>query len=412
MGDHNKSVQRAACSALANFEEEAGPALANYLGPILQTFTTAFPHYQARSRIALYDCICTLADVIGNELGKEEHLNVLLPPLIQEWNNCVDTDKEILPLLECLAFVFRAIGPAARPFAENILARCVNIIEAVYKNEASGQSDAIHVEFLTCSLDLVCGLAEAIGPDMDPHVANRKNGATPLLPLVFVAMKDGRQEVRQSAFALVGEFARARLPSMIPAFHEYVRYTADALNPEYMSVANNATWALGEFVMMAGFLPANVPIHRDAIQQALVERALDRLIRFVGMPHLNKNLRENAAMTLGRMGLVIPDALAPRLGAFGQAVFSVLRDVGDDVEKEQACHGINVLVRKNPSAVFDALVYYVDVVASWFHCKADLEAEYAAILLGFKVSLGEQWPLWFSSLPGSSQRLLKERFHL
>lgn len=410
--DHNKLVQKAACSALASFEEEAGPALSRYLKHILQVLVTAFGRYQAKNLVVLYDSICTLADAVGRDLGEVEHLNVIMPPLINKWNSLADTDEAILPLLNCLSCVFRAIEAPARQFAPNVLARCVNIIEAVYKIEAGGQRQDIHGEFLTCSLDLMCGLTESIGSNIDPLVANSSAGAKPLLPLLFLAMRDRRQEVRQSAFALVGEFARSRLPSLIPALHEYVQFIIEALGPEHMSVSNNATWALGEMVMMAGFLPPNVPIHRDAIKRSLVEGALDPLIRVVNMPHLNKSLLENTAITLGRMGLVIPDAMAPRLGSFARAVFLLLRDIRDDSEKEQAAHGMNALVKQNPTAIFDCFAYYVDAIASWYYCKPDLEADFAAILTGYKVSMGEQWYALFRSFSPALQSLLKDRFKL
>jgi len=413
--DRNKTVQKAAASALASFEEEAGAILNPYIKHILPAIVSAFNRYQRKNIIILYDTICTLADAVGNVLGETQYLNILMPCLISKWNSLVDSDEAILPLLECLTCIFRAIGPSATEFAANVLARCINIIDAVYKLESVNgdqPKNPVHIEFLTCSLDLMCGLAEAIGPRIDPLVANSSNGAKPALPLLFLCMQDSRHEVRQSAFALVGEFARARLPALIPALHDYVHCSIYALNPEYMSVSNNATWALGEMVMMAGFLPSEVPIHRDTIQRSLVDGALDSLINVVNMPQLNKSLIENTAITLGRMGLVIPEPMAPRLQEFAHACFMALRDIRDDAEKEQAAHGMNALVRMNPSAIYDCFVYYVDAIASWYHCKADLEADFAAILAGYRNSLGDQWFALFRSFPPPLQTLLKERFKL
>ena len=412
VADRNKKVQRAACSALAVFEEEAGPALNRYVKHILPSVMGVFGRYQARNITALYDVISTLADAVGSELADAEHLNILMPPLISKWNSLADTDKAILGLLECLASVFRAIGASARQFAPNVLARCVNIIDAVYKLEAVSEMEDIHAEFLACSLDCMSGLAEAIGLGIDPLLVNNSNGAQPALPLLFMAMRDARPEVRQNAFTVMGEFGRSRLPSLIPALHEYVQCIIGALNPEYMSVSNNATWALGEMVMMAGFLPSSVPIDRDVIKRALVEGALGTLISTVNSQHLTKSLLENTAITLGRMGLVIPDSMAPKLGTFVRACFTCLRDIRDDIEKEQAAHGMNALIRMNPTAICECFPYYVDSIASWYHCKSDLEADFAAILVGFKNSLGDQWFALFRSCPPVLQNLLKERFKL
>lgn len=412
MLDRNKVVQKASCSALATLEEETGPLLTSYLTPILRTLKVAFERYQQSNRIALYDVVCGLADAVGSELAIPDYLNKLMPLLISQWNSVGDTHLSMLPILECLGVVFRSIGVRSQQFAANIFSRCANIMDIVYSRESHGERDDAHVEFLISSLDLMCSLAEALGASVDPFVAKSGNGAKPLLPLLFVAMRDNRAEVRQSAFALLGELARARIPSLIPALSEYVKFSVDALDPEYMSVSNNATWALGELIMMAGFLPPNVPIDRETIQRVLLERAVDPLILVVNSTQLNKTLLENSAITLGRLGLVMPDAMSVRLGVFAKAVFSHLRNIRDDVDKEQAFHGMNSMVRVNPGAVLECFVYYVDAIASWYQCKPDLEMEFATILGGFKTSLGDRWAGLCKTLPPTLQKLLKERFRL
>eukprot|EP00178_Gracilaria_changii_P024292 TRINITY_DN731_c0_g1_i1.p1 TRINITY_DN731_c0_g1~~TRINITY_DN731_c0_g1_i1.p1 ORF type:complete len:986 (+),score=105.43 TRINITY_DN731_c0_g1_i1:1603-4560(+) len=412
MGDSNKLVQRAACSSLAMLAEESGTLLSPFLPMILGTLAHAFSQYQKNNLIVLYDVVCTMADAVGNEIALPEHMNVLMPLLTAQWNATSDNDIKMLSVLECLSHVFRALGMGSQQYAGNIFSRCTSIMDSIYTQEGRGEKDDAHVDFLTCCLDLMCALAEALGPSVDPFVGNSGNGGKPVLPLLFAGMKDSRQEVRQSAFALLGELARARTPSLIPALTEYVEGTVQALNPEYMSVSNNATWALGELVMMAGFLPPNVPISRDVIQRLLVERALDCLIRVVNTPQLNRSLLENSALTLGRMGLVLSEAMAPRLEQFAEASFSSLRNIRDDIEKEQAFHGMNAMIRLNPTAIMKCFGSYLDAIGSWFHCKPDLEREFASILHGYKQSLGDQWFSLFNSFSTPMQSLLQERFAL
>lgn len=412
MLDRNKLVQKAACSALAIFVEESGTLITSYLTPVLRSLSLAFERYQQSNLIVLYDVVCTMADAVGNELANPDHLNVLMPLLIAQWNSVTDMEPVMLSLLECLSHVFRALGIHSQQFAANLFSRCANMMDSIYTKESRGEREDNHVEFLTCCLDLMCALAEALGPNVEQFVSTSTNGSKSVLPILFVCMKDTRQEVRQSAFALLGEFARARIPSLIPALPEYVRGTVEALNPEYMSVSNNATWALGELAIMAGFLPPQVPVNRENIKRTLLEGALDPLIRVVNIPQLNKSLLENSALTLGRLGLVLADVVAPKLSTFAESVFASLRDIRDDVEKEQAFRGMNAMVKLNPTAIFDCFVHYVDAIASWFHCKPDLEMEFASILAGYKSSLGDQWFSLFNSFPPTLQSLLKERFGL
>lgn len=188
--------------------------------------------------------------------------------------------------------------------------------------------------------------------------------------------------------------------------------TVNALNPQYMSVSNNATWALGELVMMAGFLPPNALRDSDAIQRTILDVAVDALVRAVNTSQLNKSLLENSALTLGRIGYVLPGDLAPKLELFAEEVFSALRNIRDDVEKEQAFHGMNAMINRNPLAICKSFVYYVDAIASWYQCKPPLEVEFGSILNAYKSALKEQWPVLFNSLPPHSQSLLNERFNV
>lgn len=413
MLDRNKTVQKAACSALATYEEQAGSLLNPYIAPILQSIAKAFEKYQQNNLVVLLDTVCTLADAVGSELASQEHVNVLMPHLINRWNCLSDTDPALVPLFECLGYVFRSLGLMSQKFVSVIFTRCINLVESTYASEVAGKLESVHCDFLTCSLDLMCSLTEALGPSIEPCLVKGGNtsGAN-VLQLLFAAMKDKRQEVRQSAFALVGELARVRTPSLIPVLKEYTECVVSALNPDYMSVANNATWALGEIIMLAGFLPSGMPLDRDAIKRCLVDQALGPLVRVVSIRQLSKSLLENTAITICRMGLAMPDAVAPHLDAFAEAALSSIRNIRDDQEKEQACFGINAMIKLNPKAVLGCLAYYADAVASWLNPNPKLEADFAMILHGFKNSLGEQWDALYATFPPRLQTCLHGRFNL
>lgn len=98
--DSNKRVQEAGCSAFATLEEEAGSQLEPYLQPILTSLVAAFQKYQQRNLLILYDAIGTLADSVGPALSQEQHLAVLIPPLMQKWMSLEDDDLALVPLLE------------------------------------------------------------------------------------------------------------------------------------------------------------------------------------------------------------------------------------------------------------------------------------------------------------------------
>ncbi|CAM9475745.1 unnamed protein product, partial [Sphacelaria rigidula] len=84
--DSNKKVQEAACSALSVLEEEVGWHLNPHLEHLVRCFAAALAKYQTRSLIVLYDTVGTLADNTGRCLAQPGLLSILMPPLMQRWN--------------------------------------------------------------------------------------------------------------------------------------------------------------------------------------------------------------------------------------------------------------------------------------------------------------------------------------
>jgi len=65
---------------------------------------------QAKNLLILYDAIGTLADAVGGELNKPEHVAILMPPLVSRWNALANDDKGLFPLLECFTSIAQARG--------------------------------------------------------------------------------------------------------------------------------------------------------------------------------------------------------------------------------------------------------------------------------------------------------------
>ena len=63
-------------------------------------------------------------------------------------------------------------------------------------------------------------------------------------------------EVRQSSFALLGDLTKATFQLVKPCIGDLVPILGQNLNPEYISVCNNATWAIGEIAIKMGKFPS------------------------------------------------------------------------------------------------------------------------------------------------------------
>ncbi|KAL0448093.1 UNVERIFIED_CONTAM: Transportin-1, partial [Sesamum latifolium] len=308
--DDNKRVQEAACSAFATLEEEAAEELAPRLDIILQHLMMAFGKYQRRNLRIVYDAIGTLADAVGRELNQPTYLEILMPPLIAKWQQLSNSDKDIFPLLECFTSIAQALGTGFSQFAAPVYQRCIIIIQTqqlakVDPVSAGAQYDK---EFIVCCLDLLSGLAEGLGPGIESLVSQSN-----LRDLLLQCCMDDAHDIRQSAFALLGDLARVCPVHLHPRLAEFLETAAKQLNTpklkETASVANNACWAIGELA---------IKVHKEISPVALT--VVSCLVPILQHPEgLNKSLIENSAITLGRLAWVCPELVSPHMEHFMQS---------------------------------------------------------------------------------------------
>ncbi len=100
MIDDNQLVQKAACSAFAALEEEAGPELAPYLELVLRKFLISFQKYAKSNILVLYDAVETLADAVGSALQSPTYVEILMPSLLERWSKLKDDNDELILLLQ------------------------------------------------------------------------------------------------------------------------------------------------------------------------------------------------------------------------------------------------------------------------------------------------------------------------
>lgn len=75
---------------------------------ILETLAMAAANYTRKNLRILYDALSTLADAQRGNLAP--HLPIFMPPLVARWQALADTDRELLPLLECFTSLAQALG--------------------------------------------------------------------------------------------------------------------------------------------------------------------------------------------------------------------------------------------------------------------------------------------------------------
>jgi len=391
--DTNKKVQDAACSAFATLEEEAQDALVPYLHPIVQNLMFAFSKYQAKNLNILYDTIGTLADSVSHNLQNPEYVRAIMGPIMQRLQTMDNADRSMYPVLECLASITQAVGIAFQDYAVQVWQKCLQIIHTALMKINAGE--VVEQELIVCSLDLLSAICEGLQNSVESLVSSGE-----ILQLLLLCMQGELQpDVRQSAFALVGDLSKhciahiaPFLPQFLPCLCQYLSLPDVPHNPKgrrqnpLISVCNNACWAVGELTTKIG---------TDI--QPYTNQILPALIRNLQNPQLNPSLLQNTAITIGRLALVCPNDVSPSLESFAIPWCYRMARMRDDVEKDHACRGLCNMIRLNAQGIIKAFVPFLLVVASWQNPPADLKTMFAQILEAFVQNLGARLSVYLSN---------------
>ncbi|KAH0578184.1 hypothetical protein H2248_004059 [Termitomyces sp. 'cryptogamus'] len=150
-----------------------------------------FDLYQDKNMLILYDAVGTIANAVGRALQDPRYIDILMPPLTAKWSNLWDEDEKLIPSLECLASVTIAIGQAFLPYASPV-------ISGYQQNPELDEPDK---SLPVVALDLLSGLTQGLGPQLEPVI---QISPPNLLNLLTVYLKHPQAPVQQFAYSLVG----------------------------------------------------------------------------------------------------------------------------------------------------------------------------------------------------------------
>ncbi len=245
------------------------------------------------------------------------------------------------------------------------------------------------------ALDLLSGLAEGL----DVHI-ERLVSSSNIMQLLYQCVQDPMPEVRQSSFALLGDLTKACFVHVHPCIPEFMPILAQNLYTDHISVCNNATWAAGEIAVKLG-----------GDMRQYVQLLLQPLIIIINRPNTPKTLLENTAITIGRMGFVCPQEVAPSLGQFVRPWCTSLRNIRDNDEKDSAFRGMCQMISVNPGGVVPDFIFFCDAIASWQNPQPDLKDMFHKILHGFKSQVGEEpWARFSEQFPGPLRERLASNY--
>ncbi|KAM3513211.1 hypothetical protein MY11210_003153 [Beauveria gryllotalpidicola] len=416
MLDRNKKVQEAGASAFANVEERAGKALIPFTEPIVKQFVICFQRYKDRNMYILYDCVQTLAEQVGPTLATPHIAKQLLDALLARYNMMNDESREMFPLLECLSYVALAMDTAFAPYAGPIFQRCINIIhnnlEQSLASVTNASIDAPDKDFLITALDLLSAIIQALSPEQASRLVS--NSPQPVFELLSFCMEDPADEVRQSAYALLGDCARFLFPLLEPHLPKLLPFLVKQLDMDEVldeaietgfGVVNNACWSAGEIAVRYG----------DGMKP-FVQDLMTKFVEMMGNPRVPRGLVENAATALGRLGQNNAHIMAHGLGNYAGLYLGAMEDVVTMDEKASAMKGFTAVVRENPLAMEPVLLEYFGTIANYNMdlqnpLKQQLQAAFQDIINIYKANI-PQFDRFVGQLNAASQEKLRASYTL
>ncbi|KAH9370747.1 hypothetical protein HPB48_016175 [Haemaphysalis longicornis] len=323
----------------------------------------------SQRRPALYDSIGVLADAKGYYLNRPDYIQLLVPPLIQKFKALKGDDEELLVLLECMCS--RTVVLEVRLEEELVRAAHPYVFDGADK------------EFVVVALTFLSDLVEGLGDDVAAHVASSN-----IVPLLLQCTQDPMPEVRQESFALLGDLVKTCFGQVEPSIPDFFPVLGRNLDSTELPVCSNAV--IGEICHKLG-----------EAAKPYVHTVVANLVNIINCrPDAPKGLLENTAVTIGRLGYVCPEEVAPMLDKFIRSWCLSMRNVSGSEDKDSAFRGLCCMIEMNPVGIAPDFVAFCEAAASWVKPKADLKQAFQDIINGFKVFVGENdWHGFIEHLP-------------
>jgi HEAT repeat protein len=394
--DKKKIVQESACSSVAQFIDSAdGDLIQPVASQLIEMFNNCFHLYKRKNMVILYDAIQTLVERV--ELD-DTQIGTLLPPLVCKWEVLSDDDKELWSLMECMSSVASVMGEKFAPFALQVYRRAVRILaQCIQLDQQSLTDPNIHTpekDFIITALDMVDGLCQGLGEHSSQLIDET------LVKLLLETFKDINDDVRQSAHALLGDMAINVPENLNPWLDELIEVIIQEIVTrtfDSYAVCNNATWALGEISLrldLTKYLEKTVGVLIDLLNSQSTSTVL-----------------ENAAITIGRIGIRSPEFFGPHLPEFALSWSQHMMYLEENEEKETAFHGMCTIILSHPTGLDNgSLIAFVNTVTMYAQPGQVVAELLQKLLMGYKQMIGDDWDTFIQRLDNGYE--LAQRYGL
>tara|TARA_B110000285_G_C14776915_1_gene446669 strand:+ start:145 stop:627 length:483 start_codon:yes stop_codon:yes gene_type:complete len=137
-----------------------------------------------------------------------------------------------------------------------------------------------------------------------------------------------------------------------------------------------------------------------------------KLVDIFSKKKLNKSLAQNVAITLGRLGLINPEAVAKHLDKIAKQWCVSLRFLkNNNDEKYQAYKGLCYTIGRNSLAMMSQLAYFCSAIVHYKNPRTELDEIFRGIMMAFKQTHGDEqaWRTYIDQYPEDLKRQLIQR---
>jgi hypothetical protein len=229
-------------------------------------------------------------------------------------------------------------------------------------------------------------------------------GDSRVVEFIVVLSTSDHLDVRQSVFALIGDYSKACFVHLEPAVHVLVPTLAHQLNPRYVAVCNNAAWALGELAMQMG----------EGMRGGL-DMIVPHLTGILAGKHGTPLMRATVAVALGRLGMVCPVTLGQHIEPVFYSWCEAITRFKNNDEKQDAFIGLCNMIIANPEVFASQLGYLTSAVCSFadadYEHYPELHSQVSGVLQFYKAQLGREWDVYVQSIPENIRDRLRATFN-
>lgn len=402
MMSHNKKVQQAACTAMTHLQESTRVVLLDYSEPIITTFHKAFSIYQTKNLLILFDAIGIFAVAslrrCDNRALKQKFAEMIMPPLMDLWNNFPDDNKGLCSLAECFIDIFSSVGSVLQPYAVPVFSRSLRIIDTNLRFFAENRGERLDSDFIVASLNLLSVMTEAFGHDMKDLVS-RSN----LLEILYRCVKENSR-IRQEAFALLGDLTPYCMAQMNEVLSAYVPEILSTIAPTPGKASGNAAWAMGMIIQHSN----------EQVIAPFAEGIMEALKWVMCAERMTRELMENAGIALGWLAFRLPSAVAPFLGEIFAGWCFSLSEIVEGDDKVCAFFGMCKCIGINPGSIFNQnLLYLFTAICGWDEPPEELGQQFRMVLHEFaKSAPPQEWEQFLANVDPMVREKLRVLYNI